>query len=195
MRNYILLFYLFTVVSFLSCTNNYQKKNTTTKIPLQGILDSDYHRKNFDSLMTIVCRETTALDYSEELLADSSFGCIYEHSSAYLEDAINLLSKEHFTDTQASVCIFAMQNLSVIDYARFCQFYVQLYDRNKISEGMLKQAILPNFLQKRIIPENYDDPHVIALLNDIKNHQMVSGEFKKEIANVLSGKYIKDLEN
>jgi hypothetical protein len=81
-----------------------------------------------------------------------------------------------------------MQNLSVVDYVTFCRFYLKLYQDNRISEGMLKQAIFPNFLEKRIIEESYDEPHVIGLLNKIKNDKMISEGFKNEIKSVLSGK-------
>jgi hypothetical protein len=189
--------YLFFVAILLilssSCSNNGENLRKSDTIAIQGLLDSNYHKKNFDSLLAVVCKDTSGLDYSEELLASPSFRVIYEHSTAYLEDAIQVLSKEKFNTMQASVCIFAMQNLQVVDYVRFCRFYLALYDRKKIMEPMLQQAILPNFLESRIIPQNYKDSGVIVLLHEIKSNGNISKAFKTEIENVLSGKYIEEV--
>jgi hypothetical protein len=162
---------------------------------MQRLLDENNHKKNYDSLMSLICKDTSGLDFSEEVLADSNFRYIYEHSDAYLEDAIKILAKDSFTNKQASICIFEMQNLSVIDYVSFCEFYVKLFKAGKIPEGMLQQAIVPNFLQKRIIPENYSDPNVIGLLRNITSNKSVSTDFKMLIGDIQSGKYIKGVRN
>src|SRR6267142_1257878 len=107
------------VIFLFSCSNEPRKTHETAAFAPQSILDSNYHKKNFDSLFAIVCKDTSGLDFSEELLTSSSFRVVYEHSSAYLEDAIRLLSKGEFNTMQASSCIFAMQNLSVVDYVVF----------------------------------------------------------------------------
>jgi hypothetical protein len=190
MKAYSVFCFAMMITVFVSCSNSHEKIRESSRLMPQSLLDSSYHRKNFDSLLADVCKDTSGLDFSEELLQSSSFRLIYEHSDAYIEDAIRVLSKGHFSTMQASVCIFAMQNLSAVDYVNFCQFYLRLYENNKITESMLKQAILPNFLESRIIPENYQDSNVILLLHEVQNNGSISQTFKNEIENVLSGKYL-----
>lgn len=171
-----------------SCYNKQEGLHNSNTIRLQSILDSNNHKRDFDSMMSIICKDTSALEFSKALLADSNFRIIYEHSSAYLADAIALLSKQRFNRKQAIVCIYAMQNLSPIDYVRFCQFYLGLYEDKRIEEGMLEETIFPNFGGKWILAENYENPDVMALLNRIENRATISKEFKKKIADVLSGR-------
>jgi hypothetical protein len=80
-----------------------------------------------------------------------------------------------------------MQNLKVNDYVKFCSTYAGLYDGKKIKEPMLETAISPNFLNKKIITENYTNPGVIALLQSIRSKHGISTEFKKLIDGTLSG--------
>lgn len=134
------------------------------------------------------------LDYYEELLANKAFVEIFEHSSSYFDDVIKLLSKEKFTNEQLTICTYAMQNLDTNDYVGLCGLYVELYNHHKISEGVLEEIIMPDFLQKRIIAKNYADPNVIKVLNTIHNSKNISKNFKEIIESILSGKFLKDIE-
>ena len=195
MKFIILMFFAsFTIYFFSACSNRQKKNRQQDTYAPQSLLDSNYHKKKFDSLINSACKGIpSGLDYSEELLASPAFRCIFEHSSAYLEDEILLLS-DRFTNLQISICIYSMQNLPLIDYVQFCKFVLKLYSSNKIPEGFLRQSIVPNFLEIRIIPKNYANPDVISLLKSIENERKISKEFKKEIEDILSGKYINNLE-
>jgi hypothetical protein len=177
-----------------SCYNN-QEKLQEPNGGHTSLLDSNNHKRDFDSMMSIICKDTSALEFSKELLADSNFIIIYEHSSSYLDDAIALLSKQRVNEKRAIVCVYAMQHLSPIEYVRFCQFYLRLYDDKKIGEGMLRETIFPNFGGKWIIAENYKDPDVMALLHKLEDSKTISGEFKMEVENILSGKTLRGLRS
>lgn len=194
MRIKFILFCISLIAIFDSCSNDHSSISEKSTIIPQRLLDSNYHKKNFDSLLSNICKGKSNLDITAELLANSNFRVIYEHSPAYLEDAIRKLSNGNFTTMEAEACIYGMQNLQLIDYIDFCRFYLQLYNDNKVSEGMLKEVILPNFLQVRIIPKNSNDSNVVALLNKIKANERISIGFKNDIVNVLSGKYEKEIE-
>jgi hypothetical protein len=136
------------------------------------------------------------LEFYEELLEDKAFVDILEHSNLYFKDAMALLSVGHFTPAQAEICICAMQNLSVNDYVKFCKLYMSLYKRGKLSEQIIEDVISPDFLKKRIIIYNYDNPDVKALLESIRDDKTFPNkDFKKYIQNdILSGKAEKDLK-
>ena len=197
MKTITLITSAITVITILNCCSGNQQKNCEINIvSTVGLLDSNYQKKEFDSLLSVTCKRiSSGLDYSEELLVDSAFMCIYEHSSAYLQDAIWLLLNENFTQMEANICIYGMQNLPLIDYIRFCKFYLILYNQNKISQGTLELTISPNFLRKLIIPENYAKPIVIEFLNNIRENKNISKEFKEMLENILSGKYIRGIES
>jgi hypothetical protein len=151
-------------------------------------------KKNFDSLMLV--DKNIQLEFYEELLEDKAFVDILEHSNLYFKDAMALLSVGHFTPAQAEICICAMQNLSVNDYVKFCKLYMSLYKRGKLSEQIIEDVISPDFLKKRIIIYNYDNPDVKALLESIRDDKTFPNkDFKKYIQNdILSGKAEKDLK-
>jgi hypothetical protein len=154
-----------------------------------------YRKKNFDSLMNVVVKTfpPNGLDFSEGLLSSNAFVEIFEHSSIYFDDVTKLLTTERFNDLQASYCIYAMQNLTVTKYVELSRIYLRLYDEKKISEGMLNLLVTPNFLQKRIILENYTRADVEDILKTISKKN-ISIQFKETIKTILSGKYAKDLE-
>jgi hypothetical protein len=188
----ILLPVLVLAAFCIGCSNHPEANTNDHHIVLQSLLDSNFRKKRFDSLMAIICKDTAGIEFSGGLLANASFRLIYEHSAAYLPDVAEFLLKGQFNTMQASVCVFSMQNLSSADYVSFCQVILRLYHQEVIKEGMLEQAILPNFLEKRIISENYRDSNVMALLQNVMQIQNISTEFKNSLNRVVDGSYIKD---
>ncbi len=197
MKPFIAAVCAFILVFFFdACSDRREKKDSKNRADHTNTVDSNYSKGNFDSLMVVIEKAfPTGIDYGEEVLPSQAFKAIFDHSSIYLEDAIAFLSKENLSKLDASVCIFAMQNLLPDEYVKFCKVFIPLFEKKKIEEGILREAISPNFLQKRIIAENFTNPRVIELLNSIKNEKNLSTEFKDEIENILSGKYIHDLNN
>jgi hypothetical protein len=179
---------------YIGCSNRSEENESDHPIALQNLLDSNFHKKSFDSLMAIICKDTSGIEFSGGLLLSSNFRLIYEHSAAYLPDVAGFLLKGQFNDKQASVCIFSMQNLSVVDYVSLCRLYLRLYKDSLIKEGMLEEALLPDFQDVHIIGENYKDSNVITLLQDIKS-QGISSEFKHAIDIVQDGSYIKGAQS
>ncbi len=80
-----------------------------------------------------------------------------------------------------------MQNLAIEDYLKLCKVYLELYDKQKISEYGLLNVVMPNFLEKKIIIDNYKNPDVINFLKIMKDKEKRSSEFKGHIENILSG--------
>jgi len=177
--------------AYSSCSNTDQRNEKQASNDTKN--DATYHKKNFDSLMSV--DKNLHLDYYEELLNDKAFVSIYEHSSLYLNDAIAFLSKNNFNTMQAEVCICAMQNLDAKHYIGFCKFYLSLYENKRIVAGVLQDAILTDFLKKRIIIDNYTNPDVISLLNGLKNDKNMTKDFRRDIPDILSGKAKKDLDD
>ncbi len=52
---------------------------------------------------------------------------------------------------------------------------------------MLESYVVPNFLQKEILRDNYRNENVVALLKAIDSNKKISKNFHKMIANVLDG--------
>ena len=121
------------------------------------------------------------LDYYEELLNDKAFVDIFEHSAFYLNDAKAFLSNGYFSAMQVEICICAMQNLDGKHYIDFCKFCYSLYNQNKITSRVLEDAMGPDFLKKRIIIDNYYNPDVIALLDNLKNDRKMGKDFINRI--------------
>src|ERR1700674_4166190 len=114
--NKVLLSVLVLASFCIGCSNQPEANTNEPHIVLQSLLDSNFHKKNFDSLMAIICMDTSGIEFSESLLVNASFRVIYEHSPAYLPDVAELLLKGGFNMMKVSVCIYSMQNLSVVDY-------------------------------------------------------------------------------
>src|SRR5260221_6351027 len=149
---------------YFGCSNNQSNEKHTSN---KGFSKVNYHKKNFDSLMS--ADKNLELDYYEELLNDKVFVDIFEHSALYLNYAKAFLSNDHFNPMQVEICICAMQNLDGKHYIDLCKFCYSLYNQNKITSRVLEDAIGPDFLKKRIIIDNYNNPDVIALLDDLMN--------------------------
>ena len=181
------LIFIFLIIS--SCSDRNSGDKSPEILVASDVLDSNYHKKNFDSLIITIDRETASnLDRSEEFLGNGNFLSIYDHSAFYLEDAINFISNDSLTGRRPFICILAMQNLPVKDYVRFCNALAELYEENKIKESLLKNAIMPNFLDKRIIIMNYNNASVVKLLERIRNNKEITREFKDDIEDILLGK-------
>lgn len=197
MKKYPLIVYaLFFVILFSDCSDRQKEQKNANVFEPENPTDSNYQKKNFDNLIVAIDKEIgTNLDRSEELLGNKKFVEIYDHSSVYLQDAIKFLLTDTLSGWRPFVCILAMQNLSVNDYTKFCNVLAELYEKDKIKEGMLQEAITPNFLEKRIIIKNYADPDVIKLLQRIQNNKKVSKEFNDRIEGILSGTYLRDIKN
>lgn len=82
-----------------------------------------------------------------------------------------------------------MQNLSLKEYLGFCNRMFELFNDKKIANYELFEAISPGFGGRNIIGENYKEADVVILLHNIQNTKNISEEFKKEIKEILAGKY------
>jgi hypothetical protein len=169
--------------------------NGIAAIPDRSV-DSSYHKKDFDSLIVSLDKDFDGnLEFTKALMSDTNFREIYLHSSSYFDDMLQFLSKKRSlyqgekSGMLACLCVWSMQNLSIAEYVKLCNTLVDLYEDKVITEGPLHEAILPNFGDSWIIPHNYSDPRVRALLQRIHDREGVSPELKKKVENVLLGKF------
>jgi hypothetical protein len=153
-------------------------------------------KNNFDISIKIIdiTIGDSGLDYHEEILTDSNFLILFEHSNAYKEDAIRYLRNSEHTSQQLLICILAMQNLEINDYIDFCEAFTMLYEKGNIPEWVLIVLISPNFLKKHVIIENYSNPKVIKLLERINNYSSASKELKQNVTEILSGQAWNELK-
>ncbi len=191
MKNRFIVFFSFTMIAVnQGCSNNSQNSQKHL-VPVK--LDPHYHKIDFASF--IDKRKNDTLDFYEALLADKAFVNIMEHGEFYRNDVMTFLDKGNFNNMQVAICICAMQNLNVDDYVKLCNLILSLYNDNKLPEGILQDAISPEFLRKRIIINNYNNPRVINLLKSIENNKKVSNkDFRKWLPDILSGKSSKELK-
>lgn len=191
MKNKLIAFALFMILALnQGCSNNKQNSQKQL-VPVR--LDPHYHKIDFIGF--IDKRKNDTLDFYEEMLGDKAFVNIMEHGEFYRNDVMTFLSKGNFNNTQVGICICAMQNLNVDDYVNLCDLILSLYNDNKLPEGILQDAVSPDFLRKRIIINNYGNPRVINLLKSIENNKKVSNkDFRKWLPNILSGKSSKELK-
>jgi hypothetical protein len=195
MKNKV-FYFIFSIFLFCTCTDKKKDKQSSLNNNLKSRSDSNFNKKNFDSLIVNIDTSIgTSLDYSEELLANPSFMEIYNHSNSYFGDALNFISKDSLSGWHPYVCILVMQNLPISEYMKFCNVYLNLFEKGKISEGILHVLIDPNFFKKRVIPKNFNNPEVIKFLNKVLDNGKVSNEFKVRIKTILSGEYIKNAES
>jgi hypothetical protein len=69
------------------------------------------------------------------------------------------------------------------------------YNTGKVTEPLLEGAICPNFLRKRIIIDNFNNPQVATLLLSIQNDKKVADrDFRKWLPNIISGKSSRELK-
>jgi len=191
MKNRLLVLFSFTMVALnQGCLNNNQNSQKQLSSPIS---DPSYQKIDFISF--IDKRKNDTLDFYEALLADKAFVNILEHGEFYRNDVMTFLGKGNFNNMQVGICICAMQNLNMNDYVNLCNLILSLYNDNKVPEGILQDAISPNFLRKRIIINNYNDPRVINLLKSIESNKKVSNkDFRKWLPDILSGKSSKELK-
>lgn len=101
------LYFACFAVMFFACITSAPGK--ATQNTARGIKYSVvYHKKNFDNLTAIIEKNSSALDFSEELLADTTFLEIYEHGEAYFNKVNERLQQQHFIPDEAGIWIYAM---------------------------------------------------------------------------------------
>jgi hypothetical protein len=142
MKNRLLAFFSFTIITLChGCSNNSQKQLSPAKS------NPNYHKIDFISF--IDKQKNDSLDFYEELLADKVFVNVLEHGEFYRNDVMTFLGKGNFNNMQVGICICAMQNLNVNDYVNLCDLILSLYNNNKLPEGILQDAILPQFFAQK----------------------------------------------
>ena len=156
-----------------------------------NFLDSNYHKISYDSTILIIDKKGKELESWDMLLTIDEFKNLYNHSFIYMENAVAFLSEKIFTIEQKNICVFSMQSLQIEDYIKFSQACLILYNKDKITELVLKNIISPNFLGRNNIAKNYKNPEVIRFLEILKDDVRISDELKKIAENILSGKYEK----
>jgi len=188
------IIYLLVILLLCSCSGT--QDHTAEAGINDRPADSNYHKKNFDSLIVALDNKFNwKLEFTKELMGDTGFVEIYEHSSLYIDDMIKFLSEKRALyqgekpNTLLFLCIWSMQISSLADYIRLCSTLIDLYEEKVIREDVLYEAITPSFKGKWNIPHNYSDPNVIALLRRIHDHEKVSPELRKKIEEVLAGKF------
>jgi|GEM_PF-1745858 len=188
MKSISFAFFVLTLIAVnQGCSSNSQRKVLPTATY------PSYQQINFG--IFIDKQKNDTLDFYEALLNNKDFVNIFEHSEFYFDDVTSYLKNESFNNMQAAICICAMQNLSVKKYVKLCSLVLLLYDNNKLTDGILEHAITPDFLRKRIIIDNYNDPDVVKLLRSIENDKKVPNEdFKKSLPQILSGESSKQLK-
>ncbi len=183
------LLLILSILMYLACNHSgrhvYEKNR-------QG-----YHlKKNFDSLMRVTTNSMAGgLDFYGELLTDTAFLELFEQYYAYFDDVKRLLATDKVTNDELIVCIMSMQNLDADDYAQICSTFVDLYNRHKISESMLETCIMPNFLNKHIVAENYKNPAIVKFLKGILKSNRLSQYFRTSLEETLSGKIWRGIES
>ena len=175
---------------YYSCSNNKnQVKNASSSKQQVSI----YHKIDF--IKFIEARKNDSLDFREELLENKDFVNIFEHGKYYFDDFLSFLGTGKFNAMQVSICICAMQNLDLDHYVILCNLILSLRNQNKVSDGIVELTISPDFLHKRIIIDNYDNPNVIKLIQSIKNNKIISDkDLLNFLPNILSGKSSKELK-
>jgi len=187
MKYNYLLSVLFIIGLVGACSSSDQK--------IRSILMNQ--KKNFDSSINIIDKAIgdSGLDYHEEIVSDTNFLNLFEHSKIYKEDAIRFLKDSGHTSQQLLICILSMQNLGVNEYIDFSESFITLYEKGNIPEWVLIVLISPNFLKKHVVIENYNMPDVIKLLERVKSNCIASKELKQNITEILSGKAWSELKH
>lgn len=158
--------------------------------------NSNYQKKDFESLMVSMGKKDwKTIEFSEQMYNDTAFMEIYDHSKFYYDDMILFLKNNNFEDTlkYSPICIrnsiWAMQNLPLKQYVGFCDTIFTLFNNGKITNDELFEVISPNFGGKYILRENYKNADVINFLGRVKNNQKTSDSLRKEVDEILAGKY------
>jgi hypothetical protein len=166
---------------------NSEEKRSPPMLSLEEC--SSYKKMNFDSLLNLIQKQMPIeLDVNEQFLLNKSFAEIFEHGTCYVDDAVHTLKEESITKDRAGICLLAMQNISVDDYLKIGDAYLELFTKDKIPEPMLQTYLFPGILDKNILLDNYDNRDVIALLTRIKKNSKVSKASREMIESVLEGR-------
>ena len=180
---------LFT--SFISCSDKHGEYSQNE----DRVDYTNYKKKNFDSTVIKIEKDLdSSLTYDEELLYLPDFVDLYKHDSIYLDDAIQSLTREKLTGWKMYIAYYAMQNLDINDYLKYCKTYIDLFDQGKINEAWVEAAVMPHFLKYRIIAKNYKNPQVKELLTNLIEDRKISEQFRSELKEIRSGEMIKGME-
>lgn len=158
------------------------------------VMDTNYQKVGFDTTILLIEKKAINNVSWDELFGIKEFVNLFEHSSFYIDSAIQFLEREEYTPAQKKISINSMQRVKLEEYVRLCEECKALYDAGKISENILEWAISPNFSNRHVIVRNYDKAVVIKLLNGIKSDSKISNEFKERIEKILSGKSLEGLK-
>src|ERR1700751_5228317 len=131
----ILLAILITDTVFSACSKKSNKR------ALRVAEDLSYKKNNFDSLLNNVVKNSDSLDTYKELIADSSFSKIFNHSIDYFDDAMNVLKSQKITKEKIMICPFALQILDLDPYLKLCKLYAGFYDSNEATDDIIEHLL------------------------------------------------------
>ncbi len=94
MKNYIKIIYLFLLSTlFYSCTSEQNKTKDKNLHDNEKLMDSSHLKINFDSAVIIIDSVMgQSWDRNDKLILIPVFRELYEHSTLYLDDAINFFT-------------------------------------------------------------------------------------------------------
>lgn len=180
----------FFVIFCIGCSGSNSspvaKQNISNKLT---IMDTNYQKVGYAVTILQIDKRCENSGTWDALFADKIFVNIYEHSSYYVDSAIEFLSDEKFNLHQKTVCVYSMQRVELQDYIRFFEECKNLFNTGKIPELLLNRVISPTFGKKKIVVANYDNVDVKRILESIKDGGKASKEFKVMIEKILSGEY------
>jgi|SRR5579859_3236077 len=160
-------------------------------------VDTLYKKANFDSTILVLDERSKDSETWDVFFDFKEFKDIHEHSPIYLKDAMKFLSNESYSERQKKLCLCSMQRAPLEGYVKIVVQCKELYDNDKISEGPLDWAIVPNFSKAHTIARNYNDDNVRDVLNNILQDKKISTDLKETVKDILSGvlwKNIREIE-
>lgn len=142
---------------------------------------------SFNLLVKEIDQKVVDLTAPGDLLDIVEFKQILSNPTHYKSEAISFLANPNNTSQSKKIVCYSMQSLEGSSFFCFLNECAQLYSQGKISEDVIKVAILPgNEWNNRIIIKFYSKSVKQALLL-VKGKESTSKELRRIIDEIITG--------
>ncbi len=139
--------------------------------------------KTIDSIETKIA-DLTSFD---DVFLSKEFINLYEHPRLYINNVITYLADRSKTKQKRIIALLTMQRKDLDNNLNFQYACNYLYKRRLMDEHMMFRILFPVDLENRDIIKHYPSVQVKKVLIDIQQNDLTSPEFRKTIADILSG--------
>jgi len=138
-------------------------------------------------------KEVVDLTFMGELFRSTKFRDLYSSPNHNMESIITTLKCKEMSDVQKKIAVLTMQQLPLQDFLVFVDTLFAMLEKHEIPVDVFTLAVFPPFEWNTSLQEHYEDEIVRTYLNKLLTSDLVPGDLKDYIRQVLSGEVLSNI--